>query len=84
MLRRVSGRAPLDTNFYWDGLDEIWDVSGSDWPNSDPLGTYAQVLQIVQEYFHAKGTAATERYFRKNSVAAYRWIKRDAHQPGLV
>jgi hypothetical protein len=31
---------------------------GSDWPNSDPLGTYAQVLQTVQEYFHVKGTVA--------------------------
>jgi predicted TIM-barrel fold metal-dependent hydrolase len=91
VLRRVSGRVPLDTNFYRGRLDEIWDVFGpdrlmygSDWPNSDPLGTYAQVLKIVQEYFHAKGTAAAERYFWKNSIAAYRWIKRDAHQPGPV
>jgi predicted TIM-barrel fold metal-dependent hydrolase len=89
VLRRVSGRVPLDTDFYRGRLDEIWDVFGpdrviygSDWPNSDPLGTYAQGLKIVQEYFHAKGTAAAERYFWKNSMAAYRWIKRDAHQPG--
>jgi hypothetical protein len=55
---------------------------GSDWPNSDPLGTYPQVLKIVEEYFHAKGTAAAENYFWRNSIAAYRWIKRDARQPG--
>jgi predicted TIM-barrel fold metal-dependent hydrolase len=89
VLRRVAGRVPLDNNFYRGRLDEIWDVFGpdrliygSDWPNSDPLGTYAQVLKIVEEYFHAKGAAAAERYFWKNSITAYRWIKRDANQPG--
>ena len=89
VLRRESGRVPLDTDFYRDRLDAIWDIFGpdrliygSDWPNSDPLGSYRQVLKIVEEYFHAKGTAAAEKYFWKNSIAAYRWIKRDARQPG--
>jgi predicted TIM-barrel fold metal-dependent hydrolase len=88
VLRRVAGRVSFDKDFYRGRLDEIWDIFGaerliygSDWPNSDPLGTYAQVLKIVEEYFHAKGTAAAERYFWKNSIAAYRWIKRDARQP---
>jgi L-fuconolactonase len=91
VLRRVAGRVPLDLDFYRGRLDEIWDIFGadrliygSDWPNSDPLGTYPQVLKIVEDYFHAKGTAAAERYFWKNSIAAYRWIKRDAHQPELA
>jgi len=89
VLRRVAGRVPLDTDFYRGRLDEIWDIFGpdrliygSDWPNSDSWGTYPQVLKIVEEYFHAKGTAAAERYFWKNSIAAYRWVKRDAKQPG--
>jgi predicted TIM-barrel fold metal-dependent hydrolase len=88
VLRRVAGRVPLDTAFYRDRLDTIWDIFGadrliygSDWPNSDSLGTYPQVLKIVEEYFHAKGAAAAEKYFWRNSVAAYRWIKRDARQP---
>lgn len=91
VLRRVSGRVPLDTDFYRSRLDAIWDIFGqdrllygSDWPNSDPLGTYAQVLTIVEDYFHAKGTAVAEKYFWKNSIAAYGWIKRDARQPGLA
>jgi predicted TIM-barrel fold metal-dependent hydrolase len=91
VLRRVAGRVPLDTRFYRDRLDEIWDIFGpdrliygSDWPNSDSSGTYPQVLKIVQEYFRAKGTEAAAKYFWKNSVAAYRWIKRDARQPALV
>jgi L-fuconolactonase len=89
VLRRVSGSVPLDTDFYRDRLDAIWDIFGpdrlmygSDWPNSDSLGTYPQVLKIVEEYFHAKGTAAAEKYFWKNSIAAYRWVRRDARQPG--
>jgi len=88
VLRRVAGRVPLDMHFYRDRLDAIWDifgpdrlVYGSDWPNSDQWGTYPQVLQIVRQYFQGKGSAATEKYFWKNSVAAYRWIKRDAKQP---
>jgi L-fuconolactonase len=88
VLRRVAGRIPLDTDFYRDRLDSIWDIFGpdrliygSDWPNSDPLGTYHQLLKIVEEYFHAKGTAAAEKYFWRNSVAAYRWVRRDARQP---
>lgn len=88
VLRRVSGRVPLDAYFYRDRLDAIWEIFGpdrlmygSDWPNSDPLGTYPQVIRVVEEYFHAKGTAAAEKYFWRNSIAAYRWIKRDTRQP---
>lgn len=91
MLRRVSGRVPLDVSFYRDRLDPIWDIFGadrllygSDWPNSDPLGSYPRVLRVVEEYFHGKGSAAAEKYFWKNSIAAYRWIKRDARQPQLA
>ena len=89
VLRRVKGRVPLEVAFYRDRLDAIWElfgpdrlIYGSDWPNSDPLGTYAQGLKVVEEYFHAKGTAAAEKYFWKNSIAAYGWVKRDARQPG--
>ncbi|MGA2736779.1 MAG: amidohydrolase family protein [Bryobacteraceae bacterium] len=89
VLRRVAGKVPFDMGFYRDRLDAIWDIFGadrliygSDWPNSDPLGSYAQVLKIVEEYFHAKGAAAAEKYFWRNSITAYRWIKRDARQPG--
>ena len=89
VLRRVDGKVPLDLAFYRDRLDKIWDIFGedrliygSDWPNSDQWGTYPQVLRIVREYFNAKGPAVAEKYFWKNSIAAYHWIKRDAGQPG--
>jgi len=31
---------------------------------------------VVREYFRTKGVEATERYFWKNSIAAYKWAER--------
>jgi predicted TIM-barrel fold metal-dependent hydrolase len=88
VLRRVDGRVPDDPDFYRPRLDELWDVFGqdrliygSDWPNSDQWGTYAQVLRVVREYFTVKGPAVAQKFFWRNSVAAYRWVKREARQP---
>lgn len=88
VLRRVDGRVPLDVAFYRDRLDELCGLFGedrllygSDWPNSDQWAPYEQVLRLVREYFTAKGPAAAEKYFWKNSTAAYRWTAREAGQP---
>jgi L-fuconolactonase len=90
VLRRVDGRVPEDVNFYRPRLDMLWEIFGedrliygSDWPNSDLWAQYPQVLKIVREYFTSKGPAAAEKYFWKNSVAAYRWVKRETGQPQL-
>jgi hypothetical protein len=42
------------------------------------------IVQIVRDYFYAKGKAAAEKYFWKNSLAAYKWKKRDPGQPQLA
>jgi predicted TIM-barrel fold metal-dependent hydrolase len=88
VLRRVDGRVPSDVNLYRPRLDELWEIFGedrlmygSDWPNSDLWAPYPQVLKIVRDYVSAKGPAATEKIFWKNSMAAYRWVKREAGQP---
>lgn len=88
VLRRVDGRLVQDLEFYKPTLDRLWDIFGenrliygSDWPNSDHIETYPQELTLVRKYVLAKGNAAAEKVFWKNSVAAYRWIKRDANQP---
>ena len=88
VLRRVNGKVPLDLNFYRPRLDEFWDIFGqdrliygSDWPNSDLWAPYPQVLKLAREYITSKGPEATEKFFWKNSVRAYRWVKRDAGQP---
>jgi predicted TIM-barrel fold metal-dependent hydrolase len=88
VLERVDGRVPHELSYYRPRLDEIWEtfgedrlLYGSDWPNSDPVGTYEQVFSIVNEYFTAKGREAAEKYFWKNSVAAYKWVRRAENQP---
>jgi predicted TIM-barrel fold metal-dependent hydrolase len=89
VLRRVSGEVPQDLSFYRPRLDELYGifgedrvVYGSDWPNSDNWGPYPKVFGLVREYFQGKTRAQAEKYFWKNSAAAYRWVKRDATQPG--
>ena len=90
VLERVDGRVPRELSYYRPRLDEIWDtfgedrlLYGSDWPNSDPVGTYEQVFGIVHEYFSVKGREAAEKYFWKNSVAAYKWVRRAENQPAI-
>jgi L-fuconolactonase len=90
VLRRVGGRVPDELDFYRPRLDELYGIFGpdhviygSDWPNSDSWGQYPQVLNVVREYFAGKGRAVAEKYFWKNSIAAYRWVKRDPSQPQL-
>ena len=75
-------------NFCQDRLDALWDIFGedhvlyaSDWPNSDHHATYQETITIVRNYVEAKGRIASEKFFWKNSVAAYRWRRRQADQP---
>jgi predicted TIM-barrel fold metal-dependent hydrolase len=77
-----------DAAYYKDKLDRIWDVFGedrvlfgSDWPNSDHLASYAETLAIVRTYIATKGLVATEKYFWRNSIAAYGWHPRKPDQP---
>ena len=88
VLRRVNGRVPADLNFYRPRLDHLWGlfgedrvVYGSDWPNADNWAPFETGLSIVREYFTGKGRAAAEKYFWRNSITAYRWIRRDPSQP---
>ena len=39
------------------------------------------IVKIVQDYFQTKSRAAAEKYFWRNSVRAYKWVKRDPSQP---
>jgi L-fuconolactonase len=91
VLRRVGGKVPDTLSFYRDRLDELWEIFGpdrlmfgSDWPHSDRWGPYPQLLEIVRGYFLGKGRTAAEKFFWKNSIAAYRWTKRAKNQPSLL
>jgi predicted TIM-barrel fold metal-dependent hydrolase len=56
---------------------------GSDWPNSDGVASFDQVLNIAREYLAGKSAAAQQKYFWQNSVRAYKWIRRSSSQPML-
>jgi predicted TIM-barrel fold metal-dependent hydrolase len=80
ILREVDGRVPRDVEFYRASLDELWDVFGprrlvygSNWPVSDRVAPYADVLRVVMEYFTARGQEAADQFFWKNAMACYRW-----------
>jgi predicted TIM-barrel fold metal-dependent hydrolase len=75
-------------NFYRERLDALWDIFGedhvlyaSDWPNSDHHATYEETISIVRNYVEPKGRKVSEKFFWKNSVAAYRWHRRQPDQP---
>ena len=83
VLRNRNGAVSYNLEDYRSTIDEIAAtfgedrvLFGSDWPNSDPLGKYDQVLGVVRDYFSDKGRPAQEKYFRLNAKAAYRWIER--------
>lgn len=82
VFRRVDGQVPRDLSNYRETLDDIYAIFGedrvlygSDWPNSDTWRPFGDGLKLMQEYFATKSAAAAEKYFWKNSVAAYRWKK---------
>jgi predicted TIM-barrel fold metal-dependent hydrolase len=87
IVRSVGGRVPLDVDFYRDRLDHIWEtfgpdrlLYGSDWPNSDQWAGYSDVFRLAKEFISTKGSASIEKFYWKNSLKAYSWVKRDASQ----
>ena len=63
------------------GEDRV--VFGSDWPNAVGVSEVPDTVALVREYFSGKSRQAAEKYFWKNSVAAYKWVKRSPDQPSL-
>jgi L-fuconolactonase len=92
VARRVNGSVITDPSAYKPRLDLLCDIFGedrilfgSDWPNSTGNWVSFDVaLSIVRDYFDAKGKAAAEKYFWRNSIAAYKWTKRIPNQPALA
>ena len=88
VLRLVDGKASTDPALYKPTLDYLFDmfgedrvIFGSDWPNQFAADNLPAIVKIVQDYFKTKSRAAAEKYFWRNSVAAYKWVKRDSGQP---
>lgn len=80
VVRKQGDRVPEDVGFYRPSLDQLWDifgpnrlVYGSNWPVSNLIAPYQIVFKVVRDYFAGKGREASEKYFWKNSKAAYHW-----------
>ena len=87
-LHIVNGKPSSDPSNYKPVLDYIFEmfgedklIFGSDWPNGSAVGNLPVILEIVRDYFLGQGRGAAEKYFWKNSLAAYQWRRRDASQP---
>jgi len=78
----ANPQAPFDPAVYKPVLDFIWDIFGEDFIVY--AGRNKTALEILQLYFMAKGRPAAEKYFWKNSVPAFRWVRRDPKQPQLA
>ena len=90
IIHNVKGTVSTDLSSYRDWLDRLVEVFGedrvifgSDWPNSDGVAPVDKVFAIARDYFASKPRSVAEKYFWKNSIAAYKWIKRDPSQPQL-
>jgi len=90
VLRLVDGKASTDPALYKPILDYLFEmfgedhvIFGSDWPNQFAADNLPAIVKIVQDYFAGKSRAAAEKYFWRNSLAAYKWVKRDPSQPQL-
>lgn len=84
VLRKVEGKVVTDVAFYRERLDRIWHVFGaqrvvygSNWPVSDKVAPYEDILTVVQEYVRLYQPESKERYFRENARRAYAWPERE-------
>jgi L-fuconolactonase len=80
VLRRSGKVVPKYLNFYRPSLDQLWNIFGADrlvygsnWPVSTEIASYADVFEVVHEYFAAKGRDAMDKFFWRNSKRAYKW-----------
>jgi predicted TIM-barrel fold metal-dependent hydrolase len=90
IIHRVNGQVSTDLGTYRARLERLIGVFGddrilfgSDFPNSDGVAPIDKVFAVAKEYFMAKPRPVAEKYFWKNSIAAYKWVKRDPSQPAL-
>lgn len=88
IFHRVGGQVDKKPQHHAERLDYLVDVLGedrilfgSDYPNSVGTATLPEIVGLVRQYFGSKPRAMAEKYFWRNSVHCYKWIKRTAEQP---
>lgn len=75
----AAHRARLDLLMETFGEDRV--MFGSDWPNSVGIASLGQIVELTRDYFATRPRVA-EKYFWKNSLQAYKWVRRSSDQPG--
>jgi predicted TIM-barrel fold metal-dependent hydrolase len=75
----TSGPSDFDPAVYNPVLDFITDIFGEDYVVY--AGRNKTALEILRSYFTPRGALAAEKFFWKNSVPAYKWVRRDSSQP---
>ena len=90
VIHRMNGQVSTELAPYRDRLDQLIGrfgedriLFGSDWPNSDGVAPIDRIVGVVREFFQTQPRQVAEKYFWKNSLAAYKWIKRDPSQPEM-
>lgn len=90
VIHTVDGKTRTDLPAHKARLDHLYEIFGedrvlfgSDWPQSDSVASVDQVVGIVKAYFATKPRAAQEKYFWRNSVKAYKWVRRAPSQPQI-
>lgn len=80
-LLKANPQAAFDPAVYKPSLDFIWDIFGEDYIVY--AGRNKQALDILKAYTMAMGRPVAEKYFWKNSIPAFKWVRRDPSQPQL-
>ncbi len=80
--RTAAPGTPFNPAEYKPVMDFIYDIFGEDLLVYS--GRNKAALDILMAYFQAKGRPAAEKYFWKNSILAFKWVKRDPKQPSLA
>jgi L-fuconolactonase len=85
---KAQKKAPEDLPFYTPYFDVIWNafgedrvIYGSDWPNSEPYGSYAAQQRLSFEYVASKGPGALQKFTSLNAKKVYGWIERPGRNP---
>jgi L-fuconolactonase len=91
ILHRVNDNVALDLASHRERLDYLMSIFGedrvlfgSDYPNSVGTATIEEVVTLVKQYFASKPRVVAEKYFWKNSLRCYKWVKRAANQPSVT
>lgn len=70
--------APSDVDYYRPTLDAMWDAFGEDrlffgsnWPVCERAATYETCIGLVRDYFDARGTEVSEKFFWRNATVGY-------------